>query len=1294
MLLAPVFASGDPEPVDLEYRYVNRSAARILERQETEILGRRMGELYPGVHESGVLRRYLDVFNRSAVESFDLHYTRDGLNTWFHITATRSNDHLALTFADVTLAKRVEAEAEEQRTLNETLVRTGEALSGGLELETIVQRLTDEATRICRAQFGSFFYTTKNEGGDAFLLYTLSGAPKEAFAGFPLPRATPIFGVTFRGEGVLRLDDVRKDPRFGAWGPQPKGHLPVVSYLAIPVTSRGGEVLGGLFFGHDRPGVFTERDERILVAVAAQAAVAIDNARLYQEARRARDVEARRARHAAMQGEIGRALAAGGELRPMLQMVACAIVDKLDGVFARIWTLESGSDMLVLEASAGRYTHLDGAHARVRIGELKIGRIAERRSAHLTNDVRHDPQIGDQAWAEREGIVAFAGYPLVVADRLVGVVATFAAQPFPDDTLEALRAVADTIALSIERYRAEEERERYRALAQAERDHLARVFLRAPVAVAVLRGPQHVYELTNAPYRELIGNRPVEGSAIRDAFPELAGQGRYELLDTVYRTAERYVGKEEAVRRGSPNNAREAFVNFVFEPMLGPNGSAEGIMVVAVDVTDHVVARKRAEALAESLRSSEERFRSLVTATSQIVWTAEVDGARTEDSPTWRAFTGRSFEQWTGWAWLDAVHPDDRERVGSAWRDAVEGKSPYETGYRLLRKDGVFVAVVARAVPIRALDGSVREWIGAITDVTEQRAAEKRLELLARSGEALAGSLDYDETLRALTRLLVPSFADWCWVDVVEEGGVVRRIGMTHADPSDAALALELGKYQPDLRRAHPASDVLASGRTTLLPTIEDAALRQFAQSPEHLDAIRAMRVRSALMVPLSTHGSLKGILTLLATEGSAHVYGDAEVRFAEELGRRASIALDNAYLFGAAQSERTRAEHANRAKDEFLAMMSHELRTPLNAMLGWVRMLRGGTLTEEKTARALETIERNARAQAQLIDDVLDVSRIITGKLRLNVVPVSLLQVVETSIETVRPAADAKGVQLQALLDPDAGTILGDPDRFQQVCWNLLANAVKFTPKGGRVHVRLQREDSYVEVVVEDTGKGIAPEFLPYVFERFRQADASITRVHGGLGLGLAIVKHLVELHGGTIEVHSEGEGKGARFMVRVPIAPLHDVSRAPAVAARPVELGTSSECPPGIAGLRILVLDDEEDARDLLETALTQCKAEVDTAASVPEAMALVESGRYDVIVSDIGMPTHDGYSFIAGVRALPAEKGGRTPAVALTAYARTEDRMRALLAGFQSHVAKPVEPAELLVVIANVAARVSKG
>jgi PAS domain S-box-containing protein len=386
-------------------------------------------------------------------------------------------------------------------------------------------------------------------------------------------------------------------------------------------------------------------------------------------------------------------------------------------------------------------------------------------------------------------------------------------------------------------------------------------------------------------------------------------------------------------------------------------------------------------------------------------------------------------------------------------------------------------------------------------------------------------------------------------------------------------------------------------------------------------------------------------------------------------------------------QMARADAEAANRAKDEFLATLSHELRTPVTAIVGWAQVLRVRAGDPAIAGRAIETIERNAHVQAQLVEDLLDVSRIVSGQLRLDAHPLDLIPVIEAALDTVRPAAEVKGIRVESQLDPSAGPVSGDPDRLQQVISNLLANAVKFTPQDGRVQVRLERDGPDVEIAVSDTGQGIPPAFLPQIFDRFRQAESGTARAHGGLGLGLAIVRHLVELHGGTVAAESAGEGHGATFRVRLPIARL--ASGAPAGGGPPF-IGLDPASLPSLDGLHLLLVEDDADSREALAVVLGQYGAKVTAVGSAAEALATISQSRPDVLVSDIGMPGEDGYSLLRTLRALPPEQGGAIPAIALTGYARPADRARVLAVGFQSHVAKPVEPADLVSVIARLAGR----
>ncbi|MEN3333583.1 MAG: hypothetical protein V7641_2948 [Blastocatellia bacterium] len=438
---------------------------------------------------------------------------------------------------------------------------------------------------------------------------------------------------------------------------------------------------------------------------------------------------------------------------------------------------------------------------------------------------------------------------------------------------------------------------------------------------------------------------------------------------------------------------------------------------------------------------------------------------------------------------------------------------------------------------------------------------------------------------------------------------------------------------------------------------------------------------QSARIAPLVEDGQVIGTITIIE---------DVTERVARENRLMKLLARE--------QAAREDAESANRAKDEFLATMSHELRTPINAIYGWAQVLRRLDQDPEAVRRGIEAIERNSKMQSRLIEDILDVSRIITGKFSLDVRPLELVSLIEAALESVRPAADARKIQLQAALDPQAGPVSGDPHRLQQVVWNLLSNAIKFTPAGGRVEIRLERNDSQVEIKVTDTGQGINAEFLPHVFDRFRQADSTSSRRHGGLGLGLAIVRHLVEMHGGTAQAFSDGEDQGATFVVQLPLLALRQSSlksteRAATSATAAADGDANQGSATKLKGIRVLVVDDETDALEMLNLMLKQYGAEVRVAASTREALEVLKQWQPDVLVSDVGMPDEDGYALIDQVRAWEAERGYNIPAVALTGYAGALDRSRLLAAGYQLHFPKPVEIAELASAVAALTGQAEK-
>ena len=500
----------------------------------------------------------------------------------------------------------------------------------------------------------------------------------------------------------------------------------------------------------------------------------------------------------------------------------------------------------------------------------------------------------------------------------------------------------------------------------------------------------------------------------------------------------------------------------------------------------------------------------------------------------------------------------------------------------------------------------------------------------------------------------------------------------------------------------YTAEEAIGKSVTMLIPADhideEPAILARLrvGERIEHYETVRLTKDGRLIDISLTVspiigpHGQIVGA-SKIARDITEQRQGRKALDAAYDEAKRARAQAEQA----AAENKRLyqKAEESSRLKEEFLATISHELRTPLSAILGWTRMLRLGQLSEKDETKALDTIERNARAQAQLIDDLLDVSRIITGKLRMDVQPADPNSFIDAAVEAVRPAAEAKGVRVQKVMDTGAVSIPGDPVRLQQVVWNLLSNAIKFTPRGGRVQIRSERVNSQLEIVVSDTGQGIAPDFLPHVFDRFRQADQKTSRQHGGMGLGLAIVRHLVELHGGTVSAHSGGVDQGSTFTVTLPISPVYRVDASGGrvhPAAR--DLLPANDMADRLDGLTILVVDDEPDTRELLKQGLEYCGATVSLAGSAAAALAALERNVPDVLISDIGMPGIDGYDLIRQIRTLQTVQGRRVAAIALTAYTRVEDRLHALRAGYDMHVPKPVELTELCAVAASLTRRKS--
>jgi len=708
-------------------------------------------------------------------------------------------------------------------------------------------------------------------------------------------------------------------------------------------------------------------------------------------------------------------------------------------------------------------------------------------------------------------------------------------------------------------------------------------------------------------------------------------------------------------------------------------------------LSDH----ERAEA---ALRESEERYRELVENANDIIYSLDLAGNMTSVNRACESICGYSRDELLKMNLADLLTPDsvaagiqmlDRKLVGQA-------RTNYEVEARA--KDGTLVTLEISSRLV-SQDGKPFGVQGVARDITKRRRAEEALheadqralteyerllERITGLAQALGTARDLQAIYSGLREFSLASVpCNGFFVSLYDPVRDVRTASYGWGD----GLELDVSELPPmPITAAGPNSRAVRTGEIIIT---DDYMSSERSHPVVIVGPENGLRPQSSLAAPMAVMGRIIGTIEVQSYERSAYKEGHVTaMRMAANL---TAVAIENVRLLDQESKARAAAEESNRLKDEFLATVSHELRTPLTAILGWARMLETG-LDPETAARAIETIRRNARSQSQIIDDILDVSRIITGKLYLDLQPLELGPIVEAAMNVVRPTAEAKGINIDAQFDSQPTLVPGDANRLQQVIWNLLSNAIKFTPSGGQVQISVNHSDSFAEIAVKDNGQGITSEFLPFVFDRFRQADSTTTRKHGGLGLGLAIVRHLVEIHGGSVRAESAGVEKGATFTVKLPVV---SSRTRPSAGTTPNMFEIlEEENFQALSGLQILVVDDDADTLEMIAAALTEVHAQVTLAPSVQEALARIKESRPDVIVSDIAMPLHDGYDLIRQVRSLDNGQSPVIPALAITAYARAEDRERALSSGYQEYLAKPVEPLELIAILAKLAGRKGAG
>ncbi|HEX8145099.1 MAG TPA: ATP-binding protein [Pyrinomonadaceae bacterium] len=688
------------------------------------------------------------------------------------------------------------------------------------------------------------------------------------------------------------------------------------------------------------------------------------------------------------------------------------------------------------------------------------------------------------------------------------------------------------------------------------------------------------------------------------------------------------------------------------------------------------------QTILEKLRESEEHYRSLADSMPQIAWTADADGAFDYYNRRWFEYTGIMPEQALGWGWQPVLHPEDAERCIRRWARSIKTGEDYEIEYRFKRAaDGAYRWHLGRAVPLRNESGQIVRWFGTSTDIHDHKlVVNERSELLAREQEAREAAEAATRRLEGVQLITEAALAHLSVSDMIDD--ILTRIReILHVDTVAILLVeeqahevvawagkgleeeVELGVRIPIGKGF--AGRIIAEGRPIIIDDIDRAYV--------HNPLLREKGLKSLLGVPLMVEGRPIGVVHIGTL--SPRLFNHEDTRLLQLIADRLALAIDHARIYEVERQARAEAEAANRAKDEFLATLSHELRTPLTPIIGWIHMMRGGSLGPREIEHGLSVIDKNSYALTRLINDLLDMSAILSGKMSLEQTPVPLAAAVQEAIETVYAESLLRSIRIEFVPFPAAEsvTVSGDRTRLVQVFWNLLSNSLKFSQGETRVRVACEADEREARVHIEDEGQGISQDFLPFVFERFRQAESSKSRMHGGLGLGLALVKSFVEAHGGTVEVTSPGQGLGSHFIVRLP-----RLQPEPQVATRPAAATGIQAVSPGQGPVSVLIIEDALDTLNMLKLVFKMRGYEVTLCETPTEALRVAASMWFDIVISDIGMPGMDGYELLKRLRQMPHLRD--VPAMALTGYASNADSEAAAAATFDAHIAKPIDPGEL--------------